>query len=232
VRVTKDAQVRRAELLDVALALSNEVGFDGMSVELVTQTAGVAKGTFYHYFKSKNDLLYALAERFGDGLFAAFGGAVESGTTPIERLRALMDAASAYKLASTDSVQFIVAFMRGDNQQLRHRLLRTWEATTRVFLRPVVAAGAADGSFRVPDVDSFTDFVVGLWFDFADRLWARALAAPDRDEFTRTLLTGAAAMCQAQERLLGVPEGTFALSPSQPVADGLATLYHHIQRKP
>ena len=231
-RVTKEPQVRREELLDVALTLSHEVGFEGMSVELVTQTAGVAKGTFYHYFKSKNELLYALAERFGDGLFDTMNAASQTPASPTERLRALMEAATAFKMASSDSTHFIVSFMRDENQALRHRMLQAWEATARIFLRPVLVDGAGDGSFDIADVDSTTDFLIGLWFDFADRLWVRATAAPDPDSFAQTLLSGAQALWQAQERLLGVPVGTFTIPLGQPVDNTLATIYHHVQRKP
>ena len=230
--MTKDPRVRREELLDIALALSNDVGFEGMSVELVTQTAGVAKGTFYHYFKSKNDLLYALAERFGEGLFAVMREAVETQPTPTDRLGALMRAAAAYKTASSQTAHIVLSLMNEENQVLRRRLMQAWEATTRVFLRPVVADGASDGSFHVLDVDSSTDFLIGLWFDFADRLWIRAAGATDPDEFMSTLLNGARAVSQAQERILGLPDGTFTIPLGQPAQKGLADFYQLILRKP
>lgn len=69
-RVTKAPDVRREELLDVALKLCMSVGFDAMSVEQITATAGVAKGTFYHYFRSKDDLEAQLVRRFGESLLA------------------------------------------------------------------------------------------------------------------------------------------------------------------
>src|ERR1700687_1144963 len=67
-RITKDAAVRREELLDIALDLFLETGFEGTSIELITKTASVAKGTFYHYFESKDDLLAQLVARFGEDL--------------------------------------------------------------------------------------------------------------------------------------------------------------------
>ncbi len=78
VRITKDPDVRREELLDIALDLCRTQGFDALRVEQVVQRAGVAKGTFYHYFASKDAVLEALVQRFGEGLFgqlnAAAGG--------------------------------------------------------------------------------------------------------------------------------------------------------------
>ena len=68
-RVTKAPEVRREELLDVAFELCRSHGFEAMSVEQVTQSAGVAKGTFYHYFSSKDDLQVQLVRRLGEALF-------------------------------------------------------------------------------------------------------------------------------------------------------------------
>lgn len=48
----------RDKLYETALKLINQKGFENVSVEDITQTAGVAKGTFYHHFDSKENLLY------------------------------------------------------------------------------------------------------------------------------------------------------------------------------
>ncbi|MDL2218418.1 TetR/AcrR family transcriptional regulator [Christensenellaceae bacterium OttesenSCG-928-M15] len=43
--------------------LVNEVGFDNMRVKDITNKAGITEGAFYHYFKSKNDLLFDRYQR-------------------------------------------------------------------------------------------------------------------------------------------------------------------------
>ncbi len=61
----RDAHIdaRRGELLDAALRRIATQGFDGATVEAIAREAGVAKGTFYLYFDSKESLLAALIER-------------------------------------------------------------------------------------------------------------------------------------------------------------------------
>lgn len=61
---TKPAVVRREELMDAAQALFLDKGFDATSVDEIVAQAGVAKGTFYFHFKTKDDVLQALRERF------------------------------------------------------------------------------------------------------------------------------------------------------------------------
>ena len=69
VRVTKAPEVRREDLLDAGLRVLGEKGHDA-TVADITAAAGVAKGTFYLYFSSKDDLLRALRRRFDDGFLA------------------------------------------------------------------------------------------------------------------------------------------------------------------
>ncbi len=61
---TKPAETRREELMDAAQALFLDQGFDATSVDEIVKGAGVAKGTYYTYFKTKDEVLSALRERF------------------------------------------------------------------------------------------------------------------------------------------------------------------------
>ena len=60
------ADMRRASLIEAAGALFVENGVEATTMDEVAARAGVAKGTFYHYFDTKADLLDALRTRFSD----------------------------------------------------------------------------------------------------------------------------------------------------------------------
>jgi len=53
-------------LLDRALELFSQRGYDAVGVREVVEAAGVTKPTLYHYFESKRGLLNALLQREGD----------------------------------------------------------------------------------------------------------------------------------------------------------------------
>jgi AcrR family transcriptional regulator len=223
--VTKDPDVRRDELLNIALDLCREHGFEAMNVEQVTQAAGVAKGTFYHYFASKDAMLEQLVARFGEALFDELSAAVATaGGTGADRIKALMQAAGAYKLGQADITYATFLYADG-NLALRHRLYGAWRNRAREVLLPVIREGAADGSLSVAHADAATDIVLLLWFEAADRLWERALAATDVDDFVAIMLGGAASIYQAQERILGVPPGTFAIPLGPNIVEMTRQLY-------
>jgi AcrR family transcriptional regulator len=56
-------EARRAALVQVALKLWAERGFDQTSVAAIARAAGIAKGTFYLYFESKGALLLEVLRR-------------------------------------------------------------------------------------------------------------------------------------------------------------------------
>ncbi|HQY99263.1 MAG TPA: TetR/AcrR family transcriptional regulator [Propionicimonas sp.] len=226
-RVTKHPLVRREELLDVAFALCRSHGFEGMSVEQVTASAGVAKGTFYHYFTSKSDLQGQLVGRFGDSLFNHLTDAlVDVQGSGAQRLGGLMNAAASYKSSQAD-IGFASFLYRDENFALRHRLYDAWRERARSVLTPVIQDGLDDGSIRAADAGSATDLVLLLWFDAADHLWNRALRTADAAEFAAVLAAGSAAITQAQERILGVPDGTYSI----PVPTGLIAAIEQLHPK-
>jgi TetR/AcrR family transcriptional regulator len=53
----------REKLLNVALSLFSQRGYDAVGVQEVVEAAGVTKPTLYHYFDSKRGLLDALVQR-------------------------------------------------------------------------------------------------------------------------------------------------------------------------
>lgn len=67
-RVVKEAQERRNEILDVAERLFATKGFDNTSTNDILDEVGIARGTLYYHFKSKEDILDAMIGRISKRL--------------------------------------------------------------------------------------------------------------------------------------------------------------------
>jgi AcrR family transcriptional regulator len=74
---TKPPEVRREELMDAAEQLFLAQGIAATSVDAIVAGADVAKGTFYLYFQSKEQLLAALQQRFIDDVCTELQAAVD-----------------------------------------------------------------------------------------------------------------------------------------------------------
>lgn len=69
-RVVKEAEERKNEILDVAERLFGTKGFDGTSTGDILNEIGIARGTLYYHFKSKEDILDAMIGRMTGSLVA------------------------------------------------------------------------------------------------------------------------------------------------------------------
>ena len=82
-RIVKNADVRREEILDVAEELFAEKGFDNASTNDIIRKIGIARGTLYHHFKSKEEILDAVAERMIGSSVAAARAIVKNSDIPL-----------------------------------------------------------------------------------------------------------------------------------------------------
>jgi len=65
-RITKGYKERRDEILDTAERLFHAKGYDKCTVNDILNEIGIAKGTFYYYFKSKEEVMDAIVSRYAE----------------------------------------------------------------------------------------------------------------------------------------------------------------------
>jgi TetR/AcrR family transcriptional regulator, fatty acid metabolism regulator protein len=91
-RVNADTKTRtRRALLDAAARAFAERGYHETPIDSVSEMAGVAKGTIYNYFSSKQELLHALVREACE-LAGQAAGATPSTASTQARLEAFVDA--------------------------------------------------------------------------------------------------------------------------------------------
>lgn len=67
-RIVKEAEERKNEILDVAERLFGIKGFDSTSTNDILDEIGIARGTLYYHFKSKEEILDAMINRMTNRL--------------------------------------------------------------------------------------------------------------------------------------------------------------------
>jgi AcrR family transcriptional regulator len=85
-RMSKEA--RRDQLLDIAIELFTERGYDGASMDELARRAGISKPIVYDHFGSKDGVFRACVERTTRALTRRIEEATVRATAPQERLRA------------------------------------------------------------------------------------------------------------------------------------------------
>jgi AcrR family transcriptional regulator len=87
---TKKAEETGQKILDSALDLFREEGFDQTTMRGIAARAGVATGAAYYYFPSKDAIVLSFYERSCDDMQPRIAAALESGKGLEARLRALI----------------------------------------------------------------------------------------------------------------------------------------------
>lgn len=136
-------------LLDVAVAVFNERGYDATTMEELATRLGVTKSAIYHHVPSKVELLRLALDRALDALFAVTGESGATGGPAIDRLEHVVRG-SVRVLAEQLPFVTLLLRLRGNSPVEEAALARRREFDRAVT--DLVRAAVREGDVR-PDVD-------------------------------------------------------------------------------
>lgn len=162
---------RKAELLDAAWVLFGQNGYDATTVNAIIERAGVSKGTFYHYFKSKEDLLDAIACKIVEISMAEIEKGLNGRTMDArEKLTRFFSIAMKWK---SDNLEFLVEFARviyrDENIMLRHKINRKTSTAASPLLAEIIREGIEEGFFDTAYPDDTAELLLSMTSIFAER---------------------------------------------------------------
>ena len=140
-------------ILKESAKLFRHKGYSATTVDEIAAAAGILKGSLYHYFGSKEEILYKItrpALKVGVDLLSE---TVESDLTPEEKLRKalqhhfeLVDQyLPGYFMLSKQDLNCVTSQMHAEMSPLFNGYVGLWQE--------IIAEGVSSGHFR-PDVDS------------------------------------------------------------------------------
>jgi AcrR family transcriptional regulator len=151
----------RQRLLGAAVALVTELGWRRTTVEQIAERAGVAKGTFFVHFRTKEAIAITLVEAQITAAMAARDAIVASDGSPVERLRAATmrlgdQAASNLELSRAVLIAGLESRAIGD---------ATDAIFNRLYARMIDDAceALASGLLEGPDADTIVGLVMACY---------------------------------------------------------------------
>ena len=146
-RIVKAPEERRAEIVETADRLFREHGYANCSVEMIIREIGVAKGTFYYYFKSKPDILQAIVDKtLGNIVELAETVAENAALSAMQKMEALLGNSH---IGDDDSLEVAEMLHLPENREL-HELtnIQTVLQLSPILAR-IVEEGINEGVFDV-----------------------------------------------------------------------------------
>ena len=119
-RILKDPEIRQTEILEAAGELFKTQGYVNTTIEAIIQQVGIAKGTFYYYFKSKEDILDALVHQMVNQLCEEYKKiADEPEMSAMDKMQEML---RGQNKLSEQEMQLTENLHRPDNRELHERI--------------------------------------------------------------------------------------------------------------
>jgi TetR/AcrR family transcriptional repressor of nem operon len=162
----------REKLLQAALQLVWEEGVGSASVDDICEKAGVRKGSFYHFFKSKGELIIAALEDHFESARVEFDRIFSPSLPAVERLKGFFDFMLKRQTQKAEQAGRVLGCpyasvgvsCSSEEQLIRERVEEIF-AVYRKYFESALRDGKADGSIPVKDipvtVETVFEFIEG-----------------------------------------------------------------------
>ena len=196
-RIVKEAEERRNEILDAADALFGQKGFDGTSTNDILEKVGIARGTLYYHFKSKEDIMDALIDRYNIRLLStAQEIAADTSIPVIERIfRVVM----SLNISEGNGKEIIEHIHRPQNALMHQKIQKVIMKGVTPILTGIIREGIEQGLFSTPYPYECMEMVVAYMNTVSD---------DDMENKTNGQLSRMQGFIFNVERLLGIESGS------------------------
>ena len=205
---TKENKTKQ-NLIRCALDLFYKKGYEKTSIEDIVVKAKVSKGAFFHYFKTKEDIMNAIAEKYSEEVASIMAKVADNpNMNAAEKMNRIITEGAKHKMVHSAEYQKVGMILYDHkNYLLHHRILQTMREITLPPIQKIIEQGMKEGIFKVefaPEtaetflyslfmmresvmpvvtgekkVDNFEDFVIRK-LKFSENLINRILGAEPR----------------------------------------------------
>ena len=165
-RREEEKEQRRAEIIDAAEAVYADVGWDAATIDQVARRARLSRALVYVYFKDKQDLHFAIAERALEDLHRRFQEAARTPATGIAKVEAIGRAYAQYSREVPhyfDACSQFQAYQAGEEAaDPNEEACLNASRQVHGVLVEAIRTGMQDGTIR-PDLGDPLMTAIALW---------------------------------------------------------------------
>ncbi len=192
-RITKEADTRRNEILDASEKLFIQQGFDQTSTSDILQEVGIARGTLYYHFASKEEILDGIIARLTDLAVKRASAVANQKEIPI--LQRFTQTILQLNLEGEIGSEVMEQAHKPQNALMHQKMQEHMLAEVNPIITGLIEEGNDQGIFQT-DYPKETTEMLMLYANTA----FDTLAVQSEDERTRQI----AAFIYNVERLLGM----------------------------
>lgn len=193
---------KKDQLLDIALSLFLEKGYDKTSISDILQHSDIARGTLYYHFASKEAIMDAIIDRASRKIFAEAEKICRNETLSVyEKLFALFAGMSMQNLSGGE---MMIDYLNHPQNALFHEKSNAMILTKiSPLLGEIIAQGTSENLFDNPFPKESAEMILLIGIGFLE---TKSAASNPKDFKHRTK-----AMLDTIERILGAEKGSLTL---------------------
>lgn len=147
-RIVKEAEERRKDILDAADELFFQKGFDGTSTNDIIDKVGIARGTLYYHFKSKEGIMDALIERYNVRILGAAQDIATNKSIPVNKR--IIGVVMALKISGGSGKEIMEHIHQPQNALMHQKIQKVILSGVTPILTGIIREGIEQGLFSTP----------------------------------------------------------------------------------
>lgn len=144
----KEAEERRNEILDAADELFGQKGFDGTSTNEILEKVGIARGTLYYHFKSKEDIMDSLIDRYSVRLLSTAREIAADKSIPV--VERILHVVVSMQLSGGSSQVILEHIHKPQNAIMHQKIQKVIIIGVTPILSDIIQEGIIQGLFSTP----------------------------------------------------------------------------------
>lgn len=199
-RISKEPDVRKAELIAVAERLFIERGYDETAVSDIVKAANVAQGTFYYYFKTKDDVRNAIIDNNIEEIKAIITQVVKDNKlNAFKKMKAISKRFQEWSVSKGRLMDYL---HEEKNEILHYRMSKQVTAHMQPAYQVIIEQGNKEGIFHADHPREASIALLALSESLVGDWHGRNTIDPD-------MLKNVHALLEFTEYILGTKHGLF-----------------------
>ena len=165
--MAKTKEERRNEIIETAGKLFDEKGYEQTQVQDIVNEIGVAKGLFYYYFKSKDEVMEELADRYADAIIDAVNKLIDKDISTFDKINRIFQ---IFIDSAEKKSGIFMGILNVKNGITHERIFFNVGKKMVPLVTELILSGNDNGECNCSDPKFITEFLVSGLFNIMNQI--------------------------------------------------------------
>lgn len=165
--MAKTKEERRNEIIETAGKLFEEKGYEQTQVQDIVNEIGVAKGLFYYYFKSKDEVMEELADRYADAIIDDVNKLIDKDISTFDKINRIFQ---IFIDSAEKKFGIFMGILNVKNGITHERIFFNVGKKMVPLVTELILSGNDNGECNCSDPKFITEFLVSGLFNILNQI--------------------------------------------------------------